>query len=184
MMVTLLQVLFGIFFLFYLYIKYLEHQVKQKVKHSETGKPLPLVGTYLSIFKTFFTNESRVRKDIRDHQIHGPIYSKIQFFRSLISVASPELAKTVLTDSKTFIKPKQFNPGDLNNGIKKLFHSGNVVFVEGEDWKRQRKSINPGFYDLSLYASQIIEKTKSTMEYYKSNPNVKDIHDSLQKMTL
>jgi hypothetical protein len=50
------------------------------------------------------------------------------------------------------------------------------VFVEGEDWKRRRKSINPGFYDLSLYASPI--------EYYKSNPNVKDIHDYIQKMTL
>jgi hypothetical protein len=169
----------------YLLIKLYEYKLQYTVIHSETGIPLQFHGGLFSPILKIFSSTSSVRKSIKEHQQYGEIFGTCEMFRYRVSTSSPEIAKKVLTDQKNFSKGKQAKIGDVNHGVKKLFNDGdNVVFSDGEMWKRQRKSVNPGFYNLSIYTPKIIEKINLTMEYFKSNSNVKDIHDILQKFTL
>ena len=159
--------------------------MKSRVVHVETGKSLVFDDSYFSrIYSSIFGTVSNSRKGTIAHNKLGNIYAKLNFFKYAVSIRSAESAKTILTDSKTFIKPLTNFFGSINEGAGKLMSRHNVVFVNGEEWTRQRKSVNPGFYDLSIYAPKFIEKTKKTLEMLKKNPYVPDIHDLLQKMTL
>eukprot|EP01080_Neovahlkampfia_damariscottae_P008168 gene8168-12628_t len=182
-MLLLLEVVLAILVLGYLLSKYADY--KNRIVNVETGKSLPKGSGFFDFIPTMILplHESVARKNTKKHQRLGPMMSIYQLFRPIVSVATPELAKAVLTDSKTFEKSEQ-RISKLNEGLGKLMNEHNVVFVNGEEWKRQRKSINPGFYDLSIYASQIAEKTNTTMDFISKNLKIYDIHDLLQKMTL
>jgi cytochrome P450 len=125
------------------------------------------------------------RKTFNDHKKYGNIYGKYINFKYSISTCSPEMTKTILTDSKTFTKIKDRIPeGTLPIEIAKIFHKENVLFSNGDSWKGQRKSIDPGFYNLSIYYPIFMEKTNIVLNYLKENPLVSDVHDLLQKMAL
>ena len=183
MLFTLLQIVLALAVLLIILSKYFDSRLK--MIHTETGKEMPIGSGFLQFIPTmlFPLKNSMARTNSMIHQKLGPVVARYQLFRPVVSVATPELAKQVLTDSKTFEKPDQ-QIGKLNDGLSKLMNENNVVFVNGDEWKRQRKSINPGFYDLSIYANQISEKTKTSMDFIKKNPKIGDIHDLLQKLTL
>jgi cytochrome P450 len=185
MLLTILATVFIFFVSLFLLSKLYENKLASKVTNTETGKPLPLAQSVFSLFSTFFSksNISIGRATHNMHQKYGAILGKFLFFRFQVSVATPELAKVVLSDSKTFVKAEAVNLNTIKVA-QKLFNPHNVVFVNGDEWKRQRKSINPGFYDLSIYTEKFLKKTQTTMEIFSKEKNVKDIHDALQKMTL
>eukprot|EP01080_Neovahlkampfia_damariscottae_P008182 gene8182-10_t len=169
----------------FLFIKYSEYKLKSAVVHAETGKALIFVDSYFSaIYSSLFDTISKSRKGTILHNQLGSIYGKLNFFKYSVSIRSAESAKIVLSDSKTYIKPTTNLFSMINVGAGRLLNPHNVVFVNGDEWKRQRKSVNPGFYDLSIYAPKFMEKSKKTIDLIKKNPIVADIHDLLQKMTL
>ena len=102
---------------------------------------------------------SMARTNSMIHQKLGPIVARYQLFKPVVSIATPELAKPVLTESKKFEKPDQ-QIGNLNDSLSKLMNEKNVAMVNGDIWKRQRKSINLGFDDLSIYAISFQKKLK------------------------
>jgi cytochrome P450 len=185
MFLAVLGVTGTFFILLILLSKIYENRLVSRITNSETGKNLPLAQSILNIFTTFFSKSSvsigRLTHNM--HQKFGTIIGRFQFFRFQVAVATPELAKIILSDSKTFVKAEAININSIK-GAQKLFNPHNVVFVNGDEWKRQRKSINPGFYDLSIYADQFLKKTQTTMDIFSKEKNVKDVHDALQKMTL
>ena len=177
--------LFLVLILFVCLVEFIEYSMQSLVVHATTGKSLIFGDSYFSaIYSSIFGTVSNSRKGTIAHNKYGNIYAKLNFFKYTVSVRSVESAKTILSDSKTYIKPLTTVLGSINEGASKLMNPNNVVFVNGEEWIRQRKSVNPGFYDLSIYTPKFIEKSKKTLEILKKNPIVPDIHDLLQKMTL
>eukprot|EP01080_Neovahlkampfia_damariscottae_P004493 gene4493-7873_t len=166
----------------FLYIQY--KQYSRQITNPTTGKTIPLVRGFVGFIISLFlpSDEHQGLITTKYHQKHGDIITLYSQFQHVVSVASPEYAKLVLTDSKTFSKPN-FKI-DMNREFQKLMNSKNVFMVSGEDWKRHRTSINPGFYDLSIYAQQIIEKTNISMECIKKESKIADVHDILQQLTL
>ena len=176
-----IQIIVAVIFLLFILIKLLENSHKIQ---NQSGNTIPMVEGIFSSFFLLFTNSNEHHgfKAARFHKKHGNIIMYYPQMKPVVSVASPELARVVLTDSKTF--PKQSFTISLNREFEKIINPKNVFLLNGEDWKRHRQSINPGFYDLSIYTEKIIDKTDISMEVIKKETNIPDIHEILQKMTL
>jgi cytochrome P450 len=178
-------VLLAVVISFYLFFKLYDYLSYSKFIHKDTGKYIPSISFFESFWSMISHPVSIYRKTSNDHKKYGKIYGKYISFKYSISTCSPELTKTILTDSKTFIKIADRIPeGTLPKEINKIFHKESVLFSNGETWKDQRKSIDPGFYNLSIYHPIFMEKTNIVLNYLKSNPLILDIHDLLQKMAL
>jgi cytochrome P450 len=182
MWTTGLLVIFVFFILFFLFTKYMENTII----HVETGKSLPSESFLGSIYSIFFHNGlSQARRLALNHQKHGVLFGKWQFMFYQVSTCSPQLAKKILTDSKTFSKPDAAQQSKiLPHSMKPIFNPKSVLLAEGEEWKDQRKSIDLGFYDLSIYSNVFMDKAKEMIKGLEKEPIVDDIHDNFQKMAL
>jgi len=74
-----------------------------------------------------------------------------------------------MIDQKNF--QKQQNRVFSNKRTEKLFGandstSRNVLFANGEDWKRQRKSMDPAFYNLQNYSIIFDQKKKKKIYWW------------------
>eukprot|EP01080_Neovahlkampfia_damariscottae_P006781 gene6781-10945_t len=155
-----------------------------KIKNRTTGNSIPVAQGFLSSIISLFS-KSKVHHGFFSSNLHkenGDMIVYYPLLKPVVSVASPELARIVLTNSKTFPKPNQ--KINVNTQFEKIINPKNVFLLNGEDWKRHRQSINSGFYDLSIYTEKIVDKTDISMECIKKEPIIPDIHEILQKMTL
>jgi cytochrome P450 len=101
-------------------------------------------------------------------------------FKLIVTVRSPELAKEVLTDTKTYTKSQSLTTPI----IQKFLGENHLVNVVGDHWKKQRKIIDPSFQNLNLYCQIFQEKTKLILEKIENEQTVNDIHDFTQKLAL
>jgi cytochrome P450 len=98
-------------------------------------------------------------------------------------VTDHKAAKMILGDTKTFQKQSVSFAGPA----ARFFGESNVLLVNGEVWQRQRKAMNPAFYDLEIYSQVFTEKaqkTVSNMMKHAKDGVIADIPDFMQKMTL
>ena len=92
---------------------------------------------------------SRFKKDYHfhetskaNHEKFGPVYTRWIAHRLSVNVGTPEIAKQIFLDTKTF--PKL---GKILNYHLKRFVGGNknVLLSNGQTWRNQREVMNPAF---------------------------------------
>lgn len=98
-------------------------------------------------------------------------------FRSTVTVADAEAAKTICLESDKNQKPPSFQQRFLNWFFGKL----HVVSANGDDWKRMRKSMDPAFYKLDVFVDIFADKTNHCLQTAKVNEPIK-IYDYVQRM--
>jgi cytochrome P450 len=129
-------------FLTFIILKYIEHKHYSAMKNSK-GESIKGISIF-DFLNIMFPDKTKsvVRRSMENHEKYGNIHLNYMLWVHGVSVSSPEFAKQILTDAKTFRKPvMDFVPtGEFSS----LFTSKHVVSVNGEDWKRQRKSMDNG----------------------------------------
>jgi cytochrome P450 len=91
-----------------------------------------------------------------------------------------ELAKEILTDPKTYEKAQPIT----SNAFEKFVGRQHLVNVNGEQWKKQRKVLDPAFLNMNLYTKIFSEKTDLVIQQIKDQMVVENIHDLAQKLAL
>jgi cytochrome P450 len=175
---------FVIFFILFLYIliKLYERSNQTSIVNKKTGeyiKSTTIITSILGIFKTKkLAITERFEELVKNLGNVSLIY---QLWIPNVYVNDPELCQEILKDTKTYEKQQFALPGHL-----KFFLGGdNVVFANGEDWKRHRRIMDPAFFRLDKYYEIFIEKTKKCLSHFEKNDGiVNDIQDMTQKLTL
>jgi cytochrome P450 len=163
--------------LFYDYSNY------SRIKHKETGKYIKSEMFLMSMLKIFFSKKSLGKRTLELKQkFNEKIFGSYFLGRFNVVVTCPKIAKQIFQeDSKVFIKEEN----RLNlKFAKKLLGSTNVVFANGENWKKQRSTMNHAFFDLTKYKKIFSDKANVVYDIINKTPNQKDFHDVMQKMTL
>lgn len=100
-------------------------------------------GTSIFEFTSRLFSESHFHQSMKAyHDKFGPAYTRWFAHRMSVNVATPELAKQIFLDTKTF--PKL---GVILNFHTRRFIGGNknVLLSNGSLWKKQREVIDPAF---------------------------------------
>ncbi|KAI9291072.1 cytochrome P450 [Neoconidiobolus thromboides FSU 785] len=108
---------------------------------ADPNRNLPSV----SLPKLLYYFIKQIPLQIRDKDLLLPLfqqnkYIKFWFGKWFIMVADLELIKAILMDSQTFIK---FNQNEQFKEIVSL--DKNIASIDGNDWKRHKRVINPAF---------------------------------------
>ncbi|KAG2378565.1 hypothetical protein C9374_008204 [Naegleria lovaniensis] len=106
---------------------------------------------HFNAFQTIWMNVNK--KDQRSVQMHRSLFEPnhyrpvITFFGKtpIVTFASVDACKTILTKWREFPK----DPIMLSDDVHR-FVGRNVVFVNGDEWKRQRSVMNPAFNDIPV----------------------------------
>lgn len=169
--------------LFYLYGKYYERMSSNSIKNTETNQGVPH-GSYFSILNfLFFGNNNILKTQMELKEKLGEIYFTFFFNIKFLNVHSPNAVKMIMTDSKTFIKQTQ-QKSPIIDYAKELLSPIHVVAVNGDDWKRQRESMEKGFQNLDLYTKSMMEKTKELLGILEKEGVVENILKHTQNFTL
>ncbi|WCJ22584.1 Cytochrome P450 709B2 [Euphorbia peplus] len=86
--------------------------------------------------------------------------------RPVVSITDPELVKQVFSDFSFFLKP------DCSPAVLALTGKG-VALVNGPEWARRRKIVNPAFLvdKLKVMVKRIVACTSSTLEEWENQAN-------------
>lgn len=100
-----------------------------------------------------------------------------------VMIKDHKLASQILFDPDTYVKAAAYRENKLLN---RILGTQNVVFVNGEIWNRQRRSINPAFFNLEKYMNAINEKSNKILNKIEESEDgiIGNISDYMQKMTL
>ncbi|KAI9317045.1 cytochrome P450 [Dichotomocladium elegans] len=123
---------------------YLAYRVPPKLRH------IPAISTW-RVWKSLLTNEpltERTRRLVYPTLPKANGFYLVRFpFDWTIYVANPVLARTVLFKPEFADKSRelvdQIHP---ENGLSLFIGTDNVAFVNGKEWKEQRKIMNPAFH--------------------------------------
>jgi hypothetical protein len=135
-------------------LKFIEHKHYSKMKNSK-GESIKGISIF-DFLNIMFPNKNKslVRRSMENHEKYGNIHMNYMLWIHGVSVNSPEFAKQILTDTKNFRKPEMnLNP---SGEFASLFNTKHVVGVNGEDWKRQRKSMDNGIENLNLTCLSVL----------------------------
>ncbi len=86
---------------------------------------------------------------------HGDVFSlNLPIYGRVVVVADPQLAKQIFTTS-----PDEL--GNIQPNLSRLFGSGSVFALDGEDHRRRRRLLAPPFHGKSMkqYEAIIEEET-------------------------
>jgi cytochrome P450 len=110
-------------------------------------------------------------------------YGDIVFLRFLgvpvCYVNRPEYIESILvTQNNNFVKSKDYR------AMRRVLGSG-LLTSEGEFWRRQRKLIQPAFYQerIGAYASTMVGYTERMLATWSDGQRV-DIHEAMMRLTL
>jgi cytochrome P450 len=178
----LLILIFIILFIFVL-IKYYDYSNYSKIKNKETGKFIKSESVLSNFYYLFFYKKMTAYRVLElKKKFNENIFGSYFLGRFVVVVSSDKFAKQIISeDSKVFIKEK--NRVNLKY-LEKLFGKSNVLNANGEDWKRQRSSMNHAFFDLTKYNNIFSSKSEIVYDILRSTPKQEDIGDVMQKMTL
>ncbi len=104
--------------------------------------------------------------------------------RPAVAVCGPEAAKQVFSNWKLF--PKMPIVGDKRTILSK-FMGENVVFTDGETWKRMRMMMNPSFRNIERFGAIFAEKSKLCLERLNKTENLSQpfkAHPWMMRMTV
>ncbi len=109
-------------------------------------------------------------------------YGDVSYFRvgplQYVVVNSPDAVHHVLVENhKNYVKSRNYA------GLKVVLGRG-LLTAEGEDWRNQRKLIQPGFHRerLSGFAETMVKATDLLVDRWQSNPTV-DVHQEMSWLT-
>jgi cytochrome P450 len=169
-----------------LFLKYIDYVNYRRIINIKTGEYIKSESIIENFLKLIFSKKSNVNKIIElkekyNENIFGTyIYGRFSGF--LVVITNHDLAKQVFQeDSKIFVKEE--NKVNIKF-IQKLFGKTNVVLSNGEEWKRQRFSMNKSFHDLTKYKKIFEEKSDITYDIIKNNLIQDNIQLLIQKFTL
>jgi cytochrome P450 len=129
-------------------------KVPPAIKHIPA---VPLHKTIISIFKrmTFAEKRDYLYKDLLDK--HGAIR---YFFRSkwVVLIGDAFISSEIYNNTAVF--PKILKTQAYPNSLSTKLFGDNVVLSNGENWKKFRKCVNPGFkiqFDTTLFSNIVSE---------------------------
>jgi cytochrome P450 len=152
------------------------------VYNLNTGKHPKVFNFFIDMFLSMIYSEAEFLK-YKETANAEPLYAK--YFLTGINYTTTDhlTAKLLQSDDKTFVKQTL----TMGGPIGKFIGAGGVAMANGDTWKRQRKAMNPAFYDLEHYSKIFSEKAEITVNKIWDNSKdgiVTNFPDFMQKMTL
>jgi cytochrome P450 len=178
----ILYILYFIIILILILLIY-DYSNYSKIKKISGGENIKSESILSVLFKIFFS-KSIVAKRVLElkEKYKENIFGSYFLGRYVVYVTTEKLAKQIISDdSKVFIKEEN----RLNlKFMQEFIGRNNILLSNGEDWKRQRSSMNHAFFDLTKYNK--IFQSKADIVYDMINKDLKqeDINDVIQKMAL
>ncbi|KXN71593.1 cytochrome P450 [Conidiobolus coronatus NRRL 28638] len=100
-----------------------------------------------------------------------------------IIIADPQLAKIIYNNSDVFYKNTN-SVINLNPHSQKFFGKDQIVNINGEDWKRMRKLMNPIFHQ-TWPIDTLSKCTRDVIDIWSQTDGLNvEVHDNIQKLTL
>jgi cytochrome P450 len=75
-------------------------------------------------------------------------------YKGVFVVSQPELAKKMLLNWRAYEKMTLFTPHS------RAVLGMNLVFLNGEEWKKQRSIVNPAFFNIDRFSQDFMENTR------------------------
>jgi cytochrome P450 len=171
--------------IFYILIWYNEFRQQSKITNVKTGEKIKGPSSlflFEYLFKGLFKKQGSINEEI--HSKHpllkkSKVYNGYMNFKIVVNVTTNELAKEVLTDIKTYEKTQPMT----SKAFSKFLGFEHLVNVNGHQWKKQRKVLDPAFQNLEIYTKIFSEKTKLVLDKLKDR-EVESVHDFTQKLAL
>jgi cytochrome P450 len=182
-MLSLVLIIFIFFFVLLPLFIYLYPLYKNRgVYNLNTGKHPKVFNFFIDMFLSMIYSEAEFLK-YKETANAEPLYAK--YFLTGINYTTTDhlTAKLLQSDDKTFVKQTL----TMGGPIGKFIGAGGVAMANGDTWKRQRKAMNPAFYDLEHYSKIFSEKAEITVNKIWDNSKdgiVTNFPDFMQKMTL
>lgn len=167
-----------------------------RISKSESTKHLPEHIPGPSVFGWFkdilFPTEPKVQINLSQRKEYLKYGKEVGMYMipiplvPAVTICAPELIRRVFANNKLF--PKM---GVQKGSVLHMFQGEkNIVFNNGEDWKRQRTLMNPSFTNIERFAPAFIEKTRQCLDvlYEKvqqmDTKNPIPVHKWISKMVL
>eukprot|EP01080_Neovahlkampfia_damariscottae_P002712 gene2712-3908_t len=157
---------------------------RRKVYNLKTGEVIQ--GNSIFFTPWFLLTQKNVSAVHLTQKLHRklgkPLTNIFSPFKLIVIVRDAILAKQVLNDTETYHHY-------LLNVVKytsEFIGHDNLVAVNGTDWKRQRKVLDPAFKSIGKYFDIFSKKTAEVMNQMieKDGPIVDDVHKYTQTMAL
>lgn len=200
----ILQVIIGVFILFVLLVVLYDLKLRRglkayrlidaqnnpdKPKHIPFFAPDPILGLFSFLYEAGIKKESETVRLNRwlMKNTNNKTKSAVTHIAgvNILITWNPEMTKEILYKDKTqtYIKGLNFSPS-----FDKLM-AKSVLSVEGEEWKRQRKILNPSFHfefikSMTPTFLSIVNKTVQIMEKAAKQSNQFEPYPLMSKMTL
>nr|CAG4711117.1 unnamed protein product [Naegleria fowleri] len=140
-------------------------KTKKKVTY-QTPEPVPVSelvhydALWCLVFNIFRDNQSSVQTyerafSLQHFRPHLGFVGKIP----VVLFATPSAARVFVTKWKEVVKD---NSLVFTEDMHKFF-GVNVVFSNGDEWKRQRKVLDPSFYNIERFTQTFVENAQKTM---------------------
>jgi cytochrome P450 len=166
-------------------MKYNEITQRAKIINIKTGERIygpSSLFLFEYLFKGLFKKQEPIIEQLhKDYPLlkKSKVYHGYQNLSIVVIVTTNELAKEVLTDTKTFEKTQP----NSSKAFSKFLGNEHLVNVNGHQWKKQRKVLDPAFQNLEIYTKIFSDKTKLVLEKLK-DIEIESIHEYTQKLAL
>jgi cytochrome P450 len=186
----ILQFVAVVVIVYVLYRAFLWYRTKgiYNIKTGESVRVLSPFSLFRFMFITWWTGkkvflqQEYLRNQIKDEEMY------VSFLGPLMQLTTNnhKLGQLILSDQETY--EKNFTQLFTGKTLDRVFGGHQVVAANGEDWKRQRKSMNPAFYSTDMYLSAFIEKATMVLANVEKDTKttgiIRDISPYMQQMTL
>lgn len=103
---------------------------------------------------------------------------RLPFIPAACLITNPDYIEQILKDKNLFVKSKGLR------ALKSLIGEG-ILSSEGDDWQRQRRLIQPVFYQkrIAVYGQIMVAYTEQMLATWKDG-EIRDIHEDMMRLTL
>lgn len=155
----------------------------RKVYNVKTGATIPFVNIFYGFYMLGFGNkdESLFIQSSKSQRSKGNILLSWIFINPIVQVRTPEYANYILKNTQIFEKtfPISFKEQ------KEFIGEDQLVFVNGHNWVRQRKILDPAFIALQNYEKIFHQKTNIVLKRLQEKEGIiSNTTDLTQKMAL
>jgi cytochrome P450 len=158
------------------------HAQRLKVYHTKTGEILP--GFSILFIPWFLLTQtgSFLQYNLKHHKKSGPMTTGFFIYQMVVRIRDPLLAKQVLNDTDTY----HHQLSRIVKHADDFLGSEHLVSVNNQQWKKQRKILDPAFKSLQNYSSIFAEKTAIVLDKLieKDGPIIDNVHKYTQAMAL
>jgi len=178
--------LVGLFGVWALYMTYNSNAQLRKIIDINTGKPLPISASFISILifilKFGYTDSTDTVTDylLKLSSKYGDAYCGYTLFPT-VTFTSPVDVKNLLKKMDEF--PKQAQSSWFDH-VKLIIGPNNLTSINNPLWHEHRNVLNKAFTNSSIFFNPMCKKVDSLIERWAKAPNDVKIGYDLQKLTL